>query len=92
MTQQAKDWFTEKRIAWLVFTFNVLFVAATYLLSNNDIKNIVATHEKRLNDMDLKLTEFDKKKVDKETFNLLISTLTDLRADIRALRAEKSFK
>ena len=89
MVQYTKDWFTEKRILLIGLTLNVLFAVLAYAIGNNDIKNIVSEHERRINEIDVRFIRLDDKKVDKETFQLIISTLTDIKQDIRDLKQNK---
>ena len=56
------------------------------LIQNNDLKNLVNSQSEKINKLELSVSRLDDKKVDKESFNLILTTLQDLKTDIRDIK------
>ena len=88
MTEKIEKYFTNTRIALIALVLNILFVIYAALIQNNDLKNLVKQHDEAIKKIDLQVQNLDIKKVDKETFQLMLSTLVDLKNDIRDMKTD----
>jgi len=79
-------WFSDNRLSLVAIIGNILFVVYLAVIRENDLKNNVADHEKRLNQMEIQIGDLREKKVDKETFLLINENLNALRSDIRDIK------
>jgi len=79
-------WFSDNRLSLIAIIGNILFVVYLAVIRENDLKNNVADHEKRLNQMEIQIGDLREKKVDKETFLLINENLNALRSDIRDIK------
>lgn len=86
MTDKIEGWFTSARIAIIGLILNVLFVFYMGVIQNNDLKNLVKSHSEQINKIELSISRLDDKKVDKETFQLILTTLQDLKIDVRDIK------
>lgn len=84
-----EDWFGATKIAIAGLTMNMLFVIYMGLIQNNDLKNLVKSHDEKINKIELSVSRIDDKKVDKETFQLILTTLVDLKTDVRDIKNSK---
>ena len=79
-------WFSDNRLSLVAIIGNVLFVVYLAVIRENDLKNNVADHEKRINQIEIQIGDLREKKVDKETFLLINENLNALRSDIRDIK------
>ena len=79
-------WFSDNRLSLVAIIGNILFVVYLAVIRENDLKNNVADHEKRLNQIEIQIGDLREKKVDKETFLLINENLNALRSDIRDIK------
>ena len=86
MTDKIEGWFTSARIAIIGLILNVLFVFYMGVIQNNDLKNLVKSHSEQINKIELSISRLDDKKVDKETFQLMLTTLVDLKTYFRDIK------
>ena len=74
--------FKPSNTTFFILIINILYIAYSLLIQNNDIKNLVKIHEEKINKIELQMD----KKVDKETFQQLYLQGTETRLDIKDLR------
>ena len=79
-------WFSDNRLSLVAIIGNILFVVYLAVIRENDLKNNVADHEKRINQIEIQIGDLREKKVDKETFLLINENLNALRSDIRDIK------
>jgi len=79
-------WFSDNRLSLIAIIGNILFVVYLAVIRENDLKNNVADHEKRINQIEIQIGDLREKKVDKETFLLINENLNALRSDIRDIK------
>ena len=79
-------WFSDNRLSLVAIIGNIVFVVYLAIVRENDLKNSVETHEKRLNLIEIQIGDLREKKVDKETFLLINENLNALRSDIRDIK------
>ena len=68
-------WFSDNRLSLVAIIGNILFVVYLAVIRENDLKNNVADHEKRINQIEIQIGDLREKKVYKETFLLTILLL-----------------
>ena len=79
-------WFSDNRLSLVAIIGNILFVVYLAVIRENDLKNNVADHEKRINQIEIQIGDLREKKVDKETFLLINENLNALRSYIRDIK------
>ena len=79
-------WFSDNRLSLVAIIGNILFVVYLAVIRENDLKNNVSDHEKRINQIEIQIGDLREKKVDKETFLLINENLNALRSDIRDIK------
>ena len=65
---------------------NVVFVIYLVVVRENDLKNNVLDHDKRLSKIEAQIGDLRERKVDKETFIMINDNLNALRSDIRDIK------
>ena len=88
MTEKVEQWFTATRVAAIGLILNIVFVIYMGLIQNNDLKNLVKVHDEKIDKIEISITKLEEKKLDKETFSLILTTLVDLKTDIRDIKTD----
>ena len=87
MTQaQAAGWFTSTKISLITLVLNILCIVYLTIIKDNTTYNKVQQHDKEINDIRELVKQMDEKKVDKETYQLILIQGTETRLDIKDLR------
>ncbi|HZK95720.1 MAG TPA: hypothetical protein VFC67_16070 [Prolixibacteraceae bacterium] len=88
---ESRGWIKTITIIGVVLTIviNVGSILYSTLIKNNDLKNDVKAMDSRISKVEVAVINIQDKKLDKETFNLILTTLTELRSDIRDLSNKK---
>jgi len=88
---ESRGWIKTITIIGVVLTIviNVGSILYSTLIKNNDLKNDVKAMDGRISKVEVAVINIQDKKLDKETFNLILTTLTELRSDIRDLSNKK---
>ena len=87
MTQaQAAGWFTSQRLGVIALILNVLCIIYLTVIKDNTTYNQVQQHDKEINDIKESVKQLDEKKIDKETYQLILIQGTETRLDIKDLR------
>jgi len=76
-------WFNNTRLSVMSFALTVIGILYMAVIQGNDLKNTVKNNEIQLNKIETQIIGLEAKKLDKETFALILTTLTELRSDIR---------
>ena len=89
--EESRGWIKTLTIIGVVLTIviNVGSILYSTLIKNNDMKNDIKAMEGRISKVEVAVINIQDKKLDKETFNLILTTLTELRSDIRDLSNKK---
>jgi len=74
--------FKPSNTTFFILIINILYIAYSLLIQNNDLKNLVKIHEEKINKIEQQMD----KKVDKEAYNQLYQQGTETRLDIKDLR------
>src|SRR5665648_551201 len=81
---ESRGWIKTITIIGVVLTIviNVGSILYSTLIKNNDLKNDVKAMYSRISKVEVAVINIQDKKLDKETFNLILTTLTELRLSL----------
>ena len=91
MVDKLKDftrWFIPARLGIITIGINILFIIYLGVSRMNTVANTVQIHSTQINKLEVQMEELDRKKLDKETFYLINTTLTDMKVDIRDMKGQ----
>lgn len=81
-------WFNNNRLGLIALAMNLLAIAYMGIIQGNDQKNAVKSHDERLNKIDDQILALEATKVSKETFQIILNNLTDMKSDVRDVKAD----
>ena len=84
--EKAKAWLNETKISLFALIGNIIFIIYMGAIQMNDVKNMVMKHEQMIIKLETKMIEIDNQKVDKETFNIVISNISEIKNDMKDLK------
>jgi len=83
---EKKGWLTDTRISLIALIGNIVFVIYIGAIQMNDTKNMVLKHEELLIKLETRVAQLDSDKLDKEQFTLFLTSIQDLKIDMRDLK------
>lgn len=86
MTNNDEGWFNNAKLGAITLLLNILCIAYIGVIQSNDLKNQVKAHEATLAKIDTQIASLQDKKVDKETLQMILTSLAELRVDIRDIK------
>jgi len=61
-------WFSDNRLSLVAIIGNIVFVVYLAIIRENDLKNSVETHEKRLNLIEIQIGDLEKRRLIRKPF------------------------
>ena len=83
---EKKPWLNETKLGLIAFIGNIIFIIYMGAIQMNDVKNMVLKHEQIIMKLEAKVAELDNQKVDKDTFNLILTNISEVRNDLKDLK------
>jgi hypothetical protein len=80
------SWLTETKLGLLAIIGNILFVIYIGIISQNDLKNLVLKHDEKIGKIEQEIGKLQDRKVDKETLQLILDNLHDMKSDISEMK------
>jgi NADH/NAD ratio-sensing transcriptional regulator Rex len=91
MVDKIRDWsrwFTAARLGIIGLTLNFLFICYVGIARMNTVANTVQIHEEKITKIEKKVDDLDKEKVDKETLQLILNNMSEIKQDVKSLRED----
>lgn len=82
MSTNSNNWFTGTRISLIALVMNILFVLYIAVVQTNDLKNGVKANTEAIIQLNTSVDKLEDKKLDKETFNMFLTNLVDIKTGI----------
>lgn len=86
MTEKVQSWLNNARFGWLSIAFIALGVFYSVVIQNNNLQNEVQKGKENQIKLETQIIVLQDKKLDKETFTLILNSLNDLRTDVRSFQ------
>ena len=74
------------RTEWVTLAFSAIGIFYAVVIQNNNMKNDIMKEKENRIKIEAQVLALQDKKLDKETFTLILTVLTDLKADVRGLQ------
>ena len=71
---------------WITLAFSAIGIFYAVVIQNNNMRNDIMKEKENRIKIEAQVLALQDKKLDKETFTLILTVLTDLKADVRGLQ------
>lgn len=80
------SWFNSTRLGIIALIINILSILYLGIISNQDLKSLVKSHDASIKSIEIKLDGIERTKVSNEVFNMLLITITDIKTGQTEMR------